>query len=222
MRIVFPRRANFIKIPDEIASNAIDNGAPLIITCLLLRPAHNMSLFLGEEDAFRKQKAASQPTLTTDRDEPAAHRRGDIRKARREPQHRKGSTAACSRYRSFAKGRRAMAEHAASRLKSLRDDEVVGELSRPRAEQLGAFDASDKSRHGLHAGRRWWATTTSTRRAASLAIATIDAEMVVSAAARLKYCQPAYIGEKNRRAFEGRHAQRQQIRGERSFKNRRA
>ena len=32
--------------------------------------------------------------------------------------------------------------------------------------------------------------------AASLAIATIDAEMVVSAAARLKYCQPAYIGEK--------------------------
>lgn len=32
--------------------------------------------------------------------------------------------------------------------------------------------------------------------AALLAIATIDAEMVVIATARLKYCQPAYLGDK--------------------------
>ena len=113
---------------------------------------------------------------------------------------------------------RAMAEHAASRLKSLRDDEVVGELLglEPNSWALSTLQINpDMAFRRTDMVGDYYIYA----QAASLAIATIDAEMVVSAAARLKYCQPAYIGG---RAFEGRHAQRQQIRGERSFKNRRA
>ena len=88
-----------------------------------------------------------------------------------------------------------MAEHAASRLKSLRDDEVVGEL-------LG-LEPNSWALSTLEIGPEMAFRTTDMAgdyyiyaQASSLAIATIDAEMVVSAAARLKYCQPAYIGEK--------------------------
>lgn len=90
---------------------------------------------------------------------------------------------------------RAMAEHAASRLKSLRHDEVVGDLLglEPNTWALSMLSANDEMafrRTDMVGDYYIYA------QAASLAIATIDAEMVVVAASRLKYCQPAYIGEK--------------------------
>ncbi|WP_346688835.1 transcription factor FapR [uncultured Cloacibacillus sp.] len=90
---------------------------------------------------------------------------------------------------------RAMAEHAASRLKSLRDDEVVGELLglEPNSWALSTLQINpDMAFRRTDMVGDYYIYA----QAASLAIATIDAEMVVSAAARLKYCQPAYIGEK--------------------------
>ena len=90
---------------------------------------------------------------------------------------------------------RAMAEHAASRLKSLRDDEVVGELLglEPNSWALSTLQIiPDMAFRRTEMVGDYYIYA----QAASLAIATIDAEMVVSAAARLKYCQPAYIGEK--------------------------
>ena len=88
-----------------------------------------------------------------------------------------------------------MAEHAASRLKSLRDDEVVGELLglEPNSWALSTLQINpDMAFRRTDMVGDYYIYA----QAASLAIATIDAEMVVSAAARLKYCQPAYIGEK--------------------------
>ena len=88
-----------------------------------------------------------------------------------------------------------MAEHAASRLKSLRDDEVVGELLglEPNSWALSTLQINpDMAFRRTEMVGDYYIYA----QAASLAIATIDAEMVVSAAARLKYCQPAYIGEK--------------------------
>ena len=90
---------------------------------------------------------------------------------------------------------RAMAEHAASRLKSLRDDEVVGELLglEPNSWALSTLQINpDMAFRRTDMVGDYYIYA----QAASLAIATIDAEMVVSAAARLKYCQPAYIVEK--------------------------
>ena len=90
---------------------------------------------------------------------------------------------------------RAMAEHAASRLKSLRDDEVVGELLglEPNSWALSTLQINpDMAFRRTDMVGDYYIYA----QAASLAIATIDAEMVVSAAARLKYCHPAYIGEK--------------------------
>ena len=90
---------------------------------------------------------------------------------------------------------RAMAEHAASRLKSLRDDEVVGELLglEPNSWALSTLQINpDMAFRRTEMVGDYYIYA----QAASLAIATIDAEMVVSVAARLKYCQPAYIGEK--------------------------
>ena len=90
---------------------------------------------------------------------------------------------------------RAMAEHAASRLKSLRDDEVVGELLglEPNSWALSTLQINpDMAFRRTDMVGDYYIYA----QAASLAIATIDAEMVVSAAARLKYCQPAYSGEK--------------------------
>ena len=90
---------------------------------------------------------------------------------------------------------RAMAEHAASRLKSLRDDEVVGELLglEPNSWALSTLHINpDMAFRRTEMVGDYYIYA----QAASLAIATIDAEMVVPAAARPKYCQPAYIGEK--------------------------
>ncbi|MDO5115276.1 MAG: transcription factor FapR [Synergistaceae bacterium] len=90
---------------------------------------------------------------------------------------------------------RAMAEQAASRLKSLRDDEVVGELLglEPNLWALSMLSTTPEMafRQTDMVGDYHIYT-----QAASLAIATIEAEMVVVATARLKYCQPAHIGEK--------------------------
>lgn len=90
---------------------------------------------------------------------------------------------------------RLMAENATSRLKSLQSDEVVGELLElePNMWALSMLASTQEMafRHTDMVGDYYIYA-----QAASLAIATIDAEMVVVATARLKYCQPSYIGEK--------------------------
>ena len=76
---------------------------------------------------------------------------------------------------------RAMAEHAASRLKSLRDDEVVGELLglEPNSWALSTLQINpDMAFRRTDMVGDYYIYA----QAASLAIATIDAEMVVSAA----------------------------------------
>lgn len=90
---------------------------------------------------------------------------------------------------------RLMAEHATSRLKSLRAEEVFGELIGLELDNWAlsiltptrdmAFRTTDLvGDYYIYA------------QAASLAIATIDAEMVMVEGARLKYCSPSYLGEK--------------------------
>lgn len=90
---------------------------------------------------------------------------------------------------------RVMAEHATSRLKSLQAEEVVGELLElePNKWALSMLSTNPDMvfRQTDMVGDYYIYA-----QAASLAIATIDAEMVVVAAARLKYCRPSYIGEK--------------------------
>ena len=90
---------------------------------------------------------------------------------------------------------RSMAEHATSKLKSMKSEEVSGELLElePNKWALSMLATSDEMafRHtNLVSDYYIYA------QAATLAIATIDAEMVVVGAARLRYRQPAYVGEK--------------------------
>ena len=86
---------------------------------------------------------------------------------------------------------RSMAEHATSRLKSLCADEVVGLEPSKWALSMLSTNPDMAFRQTEMVGDYYIYA-----QAASLAIATIDAEMVVVATARLKYCRPAYLGEK--------------------------
>ena len=90
---------------------------------------------------------------------------------------------------------RQIAEHATSRLKSLRVDEIVGELVglEPNKWAISTLNTNKEMafRHTDMVGDYYIYA-----QAASLAIATIDAEMVVVGAARLTYCEPAHIGDK--------------------------
>lgn len=90
---------------------------------------------------------------------------------------------------------RFMAEQATSRLKSLRMDEVIGDLIglEPNKTALSVLFATRDTafRHTNFVGDYYIYA-----QAVSLAIATIDQEMVVVGSARLKYNRPAYIGEK--------------------------
>ncbi|MBQ9882397.1 MAG: transcription factor FapR [Synergistes sp.] len=90
---------------------------------------------------------------------------------------------------------RLMAEHATSRLRSLRAEEVFGELM--------GLEPDNWALSVLMPTRDMAFRTTDLvgdyyiyAQAASLAIATINAEMVTVEAARLKYCGPSYIGDK--------------------------
>lgn len=90
---------------------------------------------------------------------------------------------------------RSMAEHATSKLKSMKSEEVAGELLElePNKWALSMLSTSEEMafRHtNLVSDYYIYA------QAATLAIATIDAEMVVMGAARLRYKQPAFVGEK--------------------------
>ncbi|NLV82671.1 MAG: transcription factor FapR [Synergistaceae bacterium] len=90
---------------------------------------------------------------------------------------------------------RSMAEQATSRLKSMRLEEVIGDLVglEPNKGALSVLFATRNTafRHTDFVGDYYIYA-----QAASLAIATIDKEMVVVGSARLKYNRPAYIGEK--------------------------
>lgn len=90
---------------------------------------------------------------------------------------------------------RLMAEQATSRLKSMRTEEVIGDLVglEPNKGALSVLFATRDTafRHTDFVGDYFIYA-----QAASLAIATIDEEMVVVGSARLKYNRPAYIGEK--------------------------
>lgn len=90
---------------------------------------------------------------------------------------------------------RLMAEHATSRLRSLRAEEVFGELM--------GLEPDNWALSVLTPTRDMAFRTTDLvgdyyiyAQAASLAIATINAEMVVIEAARLKYGSPSLLGEK--------------------------
>lgn len=88
-----------------------------------------------------------------------------------------------------------MAEQATSRLKSMKTEEVIGDLVglEPNKGALSVLFATRDTafRHTDFVGDYFIYA-----QAASLAIATIDEEMVVVGSARLKYNRPAYIGEK--------------------------
>ena len=88
-----------------------------------------------------------------------------------------------------------MAEQATSRLKSMRTEEVIGDLVglEPNKGALSVLFATRDTafRHTDFVGDYFIYA-----QAASLAIATIDEELVVVGSARLKYNRPAYIGEK--------------------------
>lgn len=90
---------------------------------------------------------------------------------------------------------RLMAEQATSRLKSMRTEEVIGDLVglEPNKGALSVLFATRDTafRHTDFVGDNFIYA-----QAASLAIATIDEELVVVGSARLKYNRPAYIGEK--------------------------
>lgn len=90
---------------------------------------------------------------------------------------------------------RSMAEHATSRLKSLKTEEVVGGLLELEPNEWALSMLSTNSdmafRHTVLVGDYYLYA-----QAATLAIATIDSEMVVVGTARLRYRQPAYVGEK--------------------------
>lgn len=90
---------------------------------------------------------------------------------------------------------RTMAEHATSRLKSLRAEEVVGELLElePDRWALSVLNTTRDMafRHTNLVGDYYLYA-----QAATLAIATIDREMVVVGSARLRYRRAAYVGER--------------------------
>ncbi|MDO5562197.1 MAG: transcription factor FapR, partial [Synergistaceae bacterium] len=90
---------------------------------------------------------------------------------------------------------RSMAKRAASKLTSLRAEEVVGELLElePNDWAASILDTSKEIafRHTELVGDYYIYA-----QAASLAIATIGEDMVVVGAARLNYRRPAYIGER--------------------------
>jgi len=90
---------------------------------------------------------------------------------------------------------RQMAEKATSRLRSMRCDEVVGELLElePNAWALSVFHAT-KEMAFRHTGIVWDHHIYS--QASSLAIAVIGADMVVTGSGRVRYKRPAYVGDK--------------------------
>ena len=90
---------------------------------------------------------------------------------------------------------RTMAEQATSRLKSLRAEEVVGELLElePDGWALSVLNTTRDMafRHTNLVGDYYIYA-----QAATLAIATIDREMVVVGSARLRYRRAAFVGER--------------------------
>lgn len=90
---------------------------------------------------------------------------------------------------------RTMAEQATSKLRSLRAEEVVGELIElePGQWALSVLTPSRDMafRHTDMVGGYYLYA-----QAASLAIAAIDSEMVLVSAARIEFSQPAYVGER--------------------------
>ena len=90
---------------------------------------------------------------------------------------------------------RNMAEQATSRLKSLRAEEVVGELIElePDGWALSVLNTTRDMafRHTNLVGDYYIYA-----QAATLAIATIDRDMVVVGSARLRYRRAAYVGER--------------------------
>ena len=90
---------------------------------------------------------------------------------------------------------RTMAEQATSRLKSLRAEEVVGELIElePDGWALSVLNTTRDMafRHTNLVGDYYIYA-----QAATLAIATIDREMVVVGSARLRYRRAAFVGER--------------------------
>ncbi|MEG1501891.1 MAG: transcription factor FapR [Synergistaceae bacterium] len=90
---------------------------------------------------------------------------------------------------------RSMAENANSRLRSLKSDEVVGELLElePNVSALSVLSATEDItfRHTNIVSDYYIYS-----QAASLAIATINEDMVVIGAARIRYRKPAFIGDK--------------------------
>ncbi len=90
---------------------------------------------------------------------------------------------------------RSMAEQATSRLKSMRVEEVVGELVELEPDEW-ALSVLTSSRDMAFRHTNLVGDYYIYAQAATLAIATIDKEMVVVGTARLRYRQPAYVGEK--------------------------
>lgn len=90
---------------------------------------------------------------------------------------------------------RSMAEQATSRLISLRADEVVGELLELEPNQW-ALSVLTTSRNMAFRHTELVGDYFIYAQAATLAIATIGEGMVVVGTARLRYRQPAYVGEK--------------------------
>jgi len=90
---------------------------------------------------------------------------------------------------------RLMAEQATSRLKSLKTEEVVGELIELEPDRW-ALSVLTSSRDMAFRHTDLVNDYYLYAQAAALAIATIDSEMVIVRAARLQYNQPAYVGER--------------------------
>lgn len=90
---------------------------------------------------------------------------------------------------------RSMAENANSRLRSLKSEEVIGELLElePNSAAMSVLSAHDdiSFRHTKIVSDYYIYS-----QAASLAIATIDEDMVIIGAARLRYRKPAFVGDK--------------------------
>jgi hypothetical protein len=90
---------------------------------------------------------------------------------------------------------RSMAEQATSRLKSMRVEEVVGELIELEPDEW-ALSVLTTSRDMAFRHTDLVGDYFIYAQAATLAIATIGKEMVVVGSARLRYRQPAFVGEK--------------------------
>jgi len=90
---------------------------------------------------------------------------------------------------------RSMAEQATSRLKSMRVEEVVGELIELEPDEW-ALSVLTTSRDMAFRHTNLVGDYFIYAQAATLAIATIGKEMVVVGSARLRYRQPAFVGEK--------------------------